>query len=68
MKTYRVGTFYHPPTVSAYLRDFNPAWTGCMVFHVEAESGGEATKKAKALRKDYEATRARIGSQLSEGA
>jgi len=56
MKKYTVATFYQKTeplklkSINAYLRDYNPTWPGCLIFEIEAESGGEAKKAAVAQR------------------
>lgn len=50
-KSYRVGVFKHERASGrafymAYVRDYNPAWDGCCVHPIEAESGKEAKRVA----------------------
>lgn len=55
MQKYQVGTFVHhreknrKPLVFAYLRDYSPHWTGCVVYEVEAKRGYLA--RAEAIRR-----------------
>lgn len=59
-KIYKVGTFYHKEDklclskIMAYIRWYSPSWEGCIVFDVEANSTGEAKKKAILKRLEYE--------------
>lgn len=51
MREYTVGVFKHfrssgKPFYMAYLRDYNPAWTGCKQFKVKARSGPAAKEQA----------------------
>lgn len=57
-RTFVVGTF--PPVegskqILCYTTWYNPAWSGCVQFTVKAANGTEAKKKAKLLRREYDA-------------
>lgn len=51
INTFRVGTFKHDFGVTAYTRDYNPCWEGCVEYEVKAPSGEVAKKAAIAARK-----------------
>lgn len=50
LRKYVVGVFKNGPECregySAYLRDYNPRWSGCTVVSVLAATGNEAKKLA----------------------
>lgn len=53
----KVATFFHgdyaDPKISkimAYTSWYNPAWSGCVMYDVEAKNGTEAKRKARQLR------------------
>lgn len=61
MMIYRVGTFILDPkkrpsrsNVLAYLRDYNPAEEGCIVYEIEAENGTIAKRIACRRRMEAE--------------
>lgn len=58
-RIYRVGTFYNPEhrsgcRVTAYTRDYNPTWSGCVVYEIFAISGKNAKIAAIEMRKQHE--------------
>lgn len=64
MATFRIGTFYEPRMgppliswVSAYSRWYAASWDGCIEYDIEAESGAEAKKIARAKRLEHEKAR-----------
>lgn len=69
MRTFTVGTFVDLPApgrelcisrISAYTRDYNRAWDGCVEYTIEANSGSHAKELARAKRLEEErAKRAR---------
>ena len=64
MRRFRIGTFYHErpgrkPIVTTYLRDYSNAWEGCVVYHVEAETGAQAKRIAQLKRLAAEGVRAK---------
>lgn len=50
-RIYRVGTFATDGLVTAYLRDYNPQWSGCIEYWVAAYNGDEAKRAAIKERK-----------------
>lgn len=63
MKTYRVATFCAPgetkrSRVSAYSLWYNPGWSGCHVFEIQAENGKAAKREAIRRRLEREAAKA----------
>lgn len=58
VKMFRVGTFFHNEGrrsfVTAYLRDYNPGWTGCVEYDIQAHSGKEAKRLASQWRRERE--------------
>jgi hypothetical protein len=53
----KVATFFHgdpaDPKISkvtAYTSWYNPAWSGCVTYDVEAKNGTEAKRKAREMR------------------
>lgn len=60
MAAFEVATFWHPDLrckVLCYLRDYNPRWDGCVMFHVEAKNGAAAKREAAQMRKELEESR-----------
>lgn len=62
MPTYNVATFATGNLrggvyINAYLRDYNPDWSECVMFSVEAATGREAKRYAVIMRKAYEVKR-----------
>lgn len=61
VKELKVATFWHAeegrrPFVTAYLRDYNPAWPGCVMYEVIAETGLAAKRLAEKMRRERETT------------
>ncbi len=65
-KSFRVGTFYHGGDPSklksymAYMLAYDPAWSGCVEFDIEALSGKEAKRYAVLKRQAIEIEKARL--------
>lgn len=57
-KTFTVATFWHVEggkgRASAYTTWYSRAWPGCVMMEIEATSGREAVRLAKARRKQME--------------
>ena len=65
MKMFKVATFFNPEhrsgcKITAYLRDYNAAWDGCIEYDVEARNGRDAKMLARTARFEHERKRGNI--------